>query len=178
MIQTTEAVGNVPLDEPTSTRPRLLDLRQRGVTSFSRSKAVGSVAELRFVVRLKNKANYLLQQLIRPGRESERALPIRVWFLDVDAPGWPPPVAFMTQSVNDCSDFGQGHPVHGFFRGAGGHGTGITIDLSVGFQVQLGVEQQPIDALQWQSSSATVTDDVQDRFGVTHLAYLAFLTHL
>ena len=60
MIQTAEAVGDVPLYEPSRSFPRLPDLRKRGVAASAWSKIMGSVAELRLIVRLKYEANYTL----------------------------------------------------------------------------------------------------------------------
>ena len=58
---------------------------------------------------------------------------------------------------------------------AGGHRTVVAVDSPVGTQVQVAVEQLAIDVLQRQPSSATFADDSQDRFGVSHLAYLDVL---
>src|SRR5215213_9420500 len=88
VIQTAEAVGDVPLDEPSRALTRPLDLRERRMATPSRTETVGSVAELGIVVRLQDEADHLLQQLVREGREPERARLLRALFLDVDAPRW------------------------------------------------------------------------------------------
>src|SRR5215210_273654 len=177
MIQAAEAVRDVPLYEPSRTAPLTLDLRERGVAPTTRPETVRSVAELRLVIRLQDEADHLLHQLVRPRRDTERAQLVRAWFLDVDAPGRPPPVAFVTQSARDRLDLGQRHPIGGFSSRAWGESTIVAVDLLVGGEVQLGVEQESVDALQGQSPPAPLADDAQDRFGFTHLAHLPLLKH-
>jgi hypothetical protein len=52
---------------------------------------------------------------------------------------------------------------HGWHRS---HCTGVAVDLAVGQQMQVGVEQAPVDPLQRQSSPAAFTDDLQHGCGV------------
>ena len=51
----------------------------------------------------------------------------------------------------------------------------IAVDLPVGTQVQLRIEQVPVKPLQWQSFLTAFVDDLQQGFGCLHYAYLAFL---
>ena len=51
----------------------------------------------------------------------------------------------------------------------------IAVQTAISAQVQIRVEQLPIDILQRQSSLASFSDDIQNGFGVSHLAYLSSL---
>jgi hypothetical protein len=78
----------------------------------------------------------------------------------------------MTNQVDDALDLPQGHSVSGLLRHTLGHRPIITVDACVGFQVQRGVEQLAIHVLQVQSSLATIPDDIQYDFSLTHHAHL------
>jgi hypothetical protein len=78
-------------------------------------------------------------------------------------------------------DFVQAHPIHGFLRHAGRHGAFVPGYLSVGEQVEFRIEQSSVKILQRQSSAASVSDDTQNGFGVSHFANLlrsGILNHL
>ena len=60
-------------------------------------------------------------------------------------------------------------------RDPGGHRSRVAVDLPVGEQVQVRVEQAPVDPFQRQPSLAAFTNDLQYGFGVSHLAYLTVL---
>ena len=90
MLQSAEAIRNISLHEPGRTRPRPFDLHESGVAAPHRPKVVGSVAEPGLVVRLQDEAYDLLQQLVREGGKSERALLVRSFLLDVGASRRPP----------------------------------------------------------------------------------------
>ena len=68
-IQAIKAAGDIPLDEPDGSLPSL-DRGQGRVTAPIGPKAVGEPAKLRLIVRLQDGAHHLLQQLVRPRRES------------------------------------------------------------------------------------------------------------
>jgi hypothetical protein len=78
----------------------------------------------------------------------------------------------MSQLLDECRDLPPRHPVHGLVRCALGHGPLVRGQPGVGPQVQILVEELSIDPVQLQTTSASITDDGQRRFGVSHLAYL------
>src|SRR6266852_2282161 len=100
MVETAEAVGDVTFDEPRCSAPPRVDRLQGGVTATAGPEPVGVVGELRLVVRLQQQAQYFLQQLVRPGRQSQRAFLVRPFLLDVDPPRRSPPVALRTERVD------------------------------------------------------------------------------
>src|SRR5437868_5982228 len=81
----------------------------------------------------------------------------------------------MSQMFDERRDLLLGHAVHGFRGYAVGQGSIIAIDPTVGTEVEVRVEELSVDVLQNQPSLATISDDAQDRLGVTHLAYLLVL---
>ena len=85
MVQGPEAVGDVALDEPRGPGPRSLHVPQRGVAASPESEPVRMVGERRLVVCFQEKADYLADELVRPGRQSQRAQ-FPVLFRDVDPP--------------------------------------------------------------------------------------------
>ena len=174
MIQRPETVGDVALDEPHRSAPLTLDLPQGGVTPASWAEPVGAVGELRLVIRLQQGTDHLLQQLVRPCRQSQRTLLRRVLLVDVDAPHRGPPVALIPQRLDDRLNLLQAHAVHSLRVDAGRHSPVIAVDLPVGTQIQLRIEQMPIQPLQGQSSLAAFVDDLQQGFGCLHYAYPAF----
>jgi hypothetical protein len=77
MVEAAKTVGDVPLDEPVRPLPDLHHLAQRGVAAPARAKPVGAVGELGLVVGLQQQAAHLGDQLVRPGRQAQRArLPV------------------------------------------------------------------------------------------------------
>ena len=82
------------------------------------------------------------------------------------------PVALVTQRVDDALDLAQRHAVRGFRVGSGRHRSLVGVDAPVGQQVQLRVEQLPIQLIARQAAPAAFTEDIQDRFGALHYAYL------
>jgi hypothetical protein len=177
MVKAAEAVGDVALDEPVRPLPDLHDLAERGVAAPARAKPVGPVGELGLVVGLQQQADHLGDQLVRPGRQAQRAQ-LPVGFRDVDPLDRPPPVALGAQRVDDRPDLGQRHAVHGLRCDPRRHRTLVGGDAPVGQQEQLRVEQLPIQPLKWQSPFTTLADDVQHRCGALHYAYLALLDPL
>ena len=135
------------------------------------SVTVGVLGELRLVVRLQQQADHFADELVRPRWQTQRPLlPVLLW--DVVPPDRSKPVALVTQRVDDALDLAQGHAVRGFRVGSGGHRSLVGVDAPVGQQVQLRVEQLPIQLIQRQAAPAAFTEDLQDRFGALHYAYL------
>src|SRR5689334_13864034 len=81
----------------------------------------------------------------------------------------------MTQRVDDALDLAHAHTVRGLRVGPRGHRSLVGIDAPVGQQIQLRVEQLSIQLIARQAAPAAFTEDLQDRFGVLHYAYLAAL---
>jgi hypothetical protein len=59
MVQRSEAVGDVTLDEPRGPFPEVADFPQRGVASAAFPEPVGLVRELWLIIRLQEQAHYL-----------------------------------------------------------------------------------------------------------------------
>ena len=153
--------------------PLVVDLLQGGVTPAAWTEPVGAVGELRLIIRFQEGADHFLQQLIRPRRQTQRALLRRVLPVDIGAPDRGPPIALIPQRIDDRLNLLQAHAVHRFLIDAGRHGTVVAVDLPVSTQVQLRIEQVPVQPLQWQSSLAAFVDDLQQGFGSLHYAYPA-----
>src|SRR6266851_35562 len=173
VVQTVEAGGDVSLHEPGSTRPRPLDLLKGRVAPSAWPKPVRARGELRLEVGLQDQADDFLQQLVRPDGNAERALLGRVLLLDVDAPGWRPSVALEAQGLDDRIDVRQGHAVGRFGGDSRCQRPFVGGDPSKRPQVQLPVEQVPVDTLQRQPSAASVLDDSQQGCGALHYADLS-----
>jgi hypothetical protein len=174
VVELVEAVGDVALDKPARPGPGSRHLAQRGVAAPAGSITVRAVGELRLVIRLQQQAHDFAQQLVRPRRQTQRPL-LPVLLGNVVAPDGPKPVALVTQRVDDALDLGHCHAVRGFRVGSGRHRSFVGVDAPVGQQVQLRVEQLSIDPFQRQAAPAAFTEDIQDRFGALHYAYLAAL---
>src|SRR6266498_4121507 len=171
MVQGPETVGDVTLDEPHRPVPLVIDFLQGGMAPAAWAETVGAAGELRLVVRL-------LQQLVRPRRQPQRTLVRRSLLLDVGASHRSPPVSLLPECTDDRLDLAEVHAVHGLARGPGGHCTRVPVDLPVGEQIQVRVEQASVDAFQRQPSPAAFTNDLQYGCGVSHLAYLTVLADL
>src|SRR3954451_18719104 len=103
MVEAAETVGDVSLDEPGRSGPGISHFPQRGVTASTGPKPVGSVGERRLVVRLQQQAHDFPDELVRPGRQAQRAgLP--VLFGDMDSPCWRKSVALVTHRIDDAVD--------------------------------------------------------------------------
>ena len=61
---------------------------------------------------------------------------------------------------------------HGFRCDPGRHRAVVGVDAPVGQQIQLRVEQLPIQLIQRQATPASLAQDIQHRSGVLHYAYL------
>src|SRR6516162_11008476 len=86
----------------------------------------------------------------------------------------------MPPFVSDCFDnLGNlflRHTIHGFFRCPWCHSALIFVQLGVCSQVHVWVKHLTVHVIQWELALASVLDNVQDRFGCSHLAYLCVLS--
>src|SRR5262249_8846237 len=171
MVDVVVASLDVTLDEPLHAFPGLVDPVQRGMATASWPETVREVGELRLVVGVQQATHDLLQQLVRPRRDAE-GTHLPVGLRDIRPPHRGPPKAFMTYEVDEVFDLSHGHSVSGLLRHPLRHRPIITIDACVCFQVQRGVEELTIYVLQVQSSLATIPDDIQYDFSLTHHAHL------
>src|SRR5215472_1658106 len=90
--------------------------------------------------------------------------------------GRSPLVSLKAQCFDDLANVLHGHAVHGFFRDARSHGAFVAINLPIRVEVQLRVEQVFVHASrQWQSLSASFTNEFQIRVGLLHYATLMSL---
>src|SRR5215472_16271244 len=120
------------------------------------SESMGMGAKLRLQVGVQKQTNDLLHQFIRPGLHAQWTFgAVLLW--NRYAPGWTPPVAFMSKVINDRLDLVQCHAISRFLCGSFGHRTRIAVDAPVGRQKQVRVVQQSIDALQRQPFLASLT---------------------
>ena len=67
---------------------------------------MGAVGEGRLVVRLQQETDHFPDELVRPGRQAERAQ-LPVLFRDEHAPGWGEPVSLVAYRIDDAPDLGQ-----------------------------------------------------------------------
>src|SRR5579884_3763322 len=88
---------DIPLDQPRGPMPSPIDRVQSGMTTASRSKAVGMIAELRLVIRFQQGAYHFLQQFVGPRGQAQCALLGRAFLLDVDASHRGPAVPFVPE---------------------------------------------------------------------------------
>ena len=146
VIEAAEAVGDVSLDEPGRPGPGIGHLPQRGMAAPAGAEPVRPVGEHRLVVRLKQQAHHLPDELVRPGRHAQRAR-LPVLLRDVHPPDGPEPVALVAHRIDDPADLPHGHAVCGFLRGPGRHRALVGVDPPVGQQIQLRVEHLPIQLL-------------------------------
>src|SRR5580704_1394348 len=135
------------------------------------TETIGKVGELRLVIRLQQEADHFADQLIRPGRQAERPFP-SVLLRDPDPPYRPEPVTLGAQRIDDPPDPGQRRAVRGLPVSPRRHRPLVGVDATVGQQIQLRVEQLPVQLIARQPTPAAITQDTQHRFGVLHFAYL------
>jgi hypothetical protein len=174
MVKPVETLGDVALDKPAGPGPGIRHLAQRGVAAPAGPVTMRTVRELRLVIRLQQQADHFAEQLVRPRRQTQRPL-LPVLLGNVAPPDRPKPKTLVTHRVDDALDLGQRHAVRGFRVGSGRHRPLVGVDAPVGQQIQLRVEQLSIDPFQRQTLPAAFTEDIQNRFGVLHYAYLAAL---
>jgi hypothetical protein len=175
VVQRSETVGDIPLDEPRRARPIVGHLPQRGVAAPAGPISVRVEGELRLVVRLQQQAYHLTDQLVRPRGQPQRAK-LPVLFGDLDPSHRRESVALVAHRLDDGVDFRQGHAVRGFLADPGRHRALVGVDAPVGQQIQLRVEQLSIQLVTRQPSLAALTQDTQHRLGALHSAYLPVLS--
>ena len=83
---------------------------------------------------------------------------------------------FAPYCFDNLGNLGLRHPIHSFFRSSWSHSTIILIQLGVCSQVHVRVKQLTVHVIQRELALASVLDNVQDRFGCSHLAYLCVLS--
>ena len=64
VVKTTEAVGDITLDEPHGPGPGVLDFPQRGMAAPPFPEPMRPARELRLVIRLKQQAHHLADELV------------------------------------------------------------------------------------------------------------------
>jgi len=106
VVQSFKTLGNVALDEPVGTLPSGFHFAQCSVTAASGSETMGVPTKLGVVIRIEDRAYYLLEQLVGPGREAQRAQ-IPVFLRDIRPLHWRPSIAFMPQIGDERVDFVQ-----------------------------------------------------------------------
>src|ERR1035437_4232980 len=134
------------------------------------------VGELGLKVRLKERAQHFLQQLIRPCWQSQGSQ-LAVLLGNMHAANRRPSIAFMAKVANDAVNLLSVHAVHGFRCCAWGHCPVIAVEACVGTQVQLRVVEQGVNPSERLSFLAAFSDDVQKRFSSLHVAYLPLHVH-
>ena len=102
------------------------------------------------VVCLQEEAYYFTDKFVRPGRQSQRSL-LPVLLGNVGPPDGLEPKTLVAQRIDDAFDLAQGHAVDGLAVRAGRHRTLVGVQTPVGEQIQLRVEQLPIQSFQRQA---------------------------
>jgi hypothetical protein len=171
VVKRPEAVSDIPLDEPGRSGPGVGHLPQRGVTASAWPEPVGPVGEDRFVVGLQQQAHHFTDQLVRPGRQTQRSC-LPVLLRDERPPYWTKPIALETHCFDDAIDLAQRHAVHGLPCAPDRHRPLVGVDAAVGQQIQLRVEHLSIQSFKRPAAPAALTQDIKHRFGVLHCAYL------
>src|SRR3954464_830483 len=172
VVERAETVGDVTLDEPHRPVPLVIDLPQCCVTTPARAETMGAIGELGLVVRLQHQADHFLHQLVRPRRQPQRTLLPGPLLVDVGPSHRGPPVPLLAEHGDDRLDLVEAHAVHGLPGRSRGYRPRVAVELAVGQQEQVRVEQASVDSFQWQSFPAAFTNDLQYGCGVPHLAYL------
>src|SRR5688500_879536 len=141
------------------------------MTPSTSPKTVRVVAEPSRVVRTQAPAHRSLAGLVRPSAPD-------------DPPGRPPLTGsahrpprgagkpLEAERLDHGVDLLQRHAVRGFRCGSGCQRSTIPSDLAVRLQIEIWVEQLPIEVVKRQLSLTTRLDDRQARFRLTHLAHL------
>ena len=106
VVNGVEIVGDVALDKPPCSCPLVLDFCKGCVAPAGRSKAVGALTKLRFVLPFQDAPYYCLKQFIFPGWSTERAS-FAIGFGDVPPSYWRPSVSLVTHLVDELVDLRQ-----------------------------------------------------------------------
>ena len=102
-----------------------------------------TIGELRLVVRLKQQADHLAEQFIRPCRHAERA-EFPILFRNVNPPYRAEPVALVAQRIDDAPGLRRRHAVGGLPVCPWRHRAVVGVDAPVGQLKQAEVEQLPV----------------------------------
>ena len=156
--ETTKTIGDVTLNKPRGPGPGIVYLPQRGMTPSPFSEPVRPAGEPRFVIRLKEQAHHLADQLVRPRRQPQRAQ-LPVLLRDPDAAGRGEPVPLAPHQPDDLIDQAIGHAVGGFLAGPRRHRPLVGVDPAVGGQVQVSVEHLPVQLRQRQALPAALAEN-------------------
>src|SRR6266566_6901142 len=174
MIQRPEAVGDITLNKPRGTGPGVVYLPQRGMTPSTLAEPVRLVRKPRLVIRLKEQAHHLADQLVRPRRQPQRAQ-LPVLLRDADAAGRVKPVPLAPHLPDDLIDQALGHAVGGFLAEPRRHRTLVGVDVAVSSQIQVLVEHLPVQLRQRQALPAALAENAQYHFGFLHSASLVIV---
>ena len=169
--QRPEAVADVSLNEPHGPGPGVVDLPQRGMTPSVPPEPVRPVGELRLVVRLKEQADHLADQLVRPRGQPEGA-ELAIPLGNVDAAGRGEPVPLVPHQPDDLVDLVLGHAVGGFLCRPGRHRPLVGVDVPVGGQVQIPVAHLPVKLRERQALPAALAENAKYHCGFLHFACL------
>jgi hypothetical protein len=176
VIERSETIGDISLNEPGRPRPCLGYLAQCGVAAAAGAETMGTVGERRLVVRLQQEADHLADELVRPGRQAERPR-LPVLLRDIDPLDWLESVALVAQRIDDAPDLRLGHAIRGLSVDSGRHGPLVGVQTPVGHQIQARIEQLSIELVARQATPPAFTEDIQHCFGVLHYAYLPALKY-
>src|SRR6266480_4124253 len=94
----------------------------------SRPEPVGALGERRLVVRLKQQAHHLTDELVTPGRQAEWPGLPAVLLRDVYPAHGGEPVALVAHGIDDAVDLSHRHAIHGLLRGTGRHRALVGVD--------------------------------------------------
>ena len=172
VVETPETIGEVTLDEPGCPGPVGRHFGQRRVAAPAGTETVGTGGEPRLVARLQQQPHYLADELVRPRRQPQRPQLPPMLLRDVDAACGREPVALVTHRIDDAADRAHGHAISGLPVDPRRHRAVVGVDAPVGHQVQVRVEQLPIQLGTRQAPPTALTQDIQHRFGALHYAYL------
>jgi hypothetical protein len=162
---------DVALDEPDRPLPRPSDLAEGRMASPVGPEAVRVGAESLFVVWLKQRPQDFLNKFIAPGWNPQRSC-TSFRLGDLRPADWGPVVSFLPQQVDDALDLLETHPIHRLLSGALCRRSGVTVNLAVGPEEQLRVEQMFVDTFQREPSGPSLLMDGQDGVGSAHHTHL------
>lgn len=116
------------------------------MTSPSFTEAMRVFAECLVEVGVQDHSHNLSKKFVTPNGYTERPL-FPVFLQNVGSSCWLPLVSFLLQCSNDGLKGLKPGAVSRFFRHAGRHRASISVDSTVGSEVQVCVVQLPVDAL-------------------------------
>src|SRR5947209_8034975 len=107
MGQTIETLRYIALDIPRHSGPALINVLESSMASSLWTKAMRVIGEARLKVSVQDETNGFLQQLIRPGGQTQCALLAAIALGNVDAPDRVPLIAFLAERIDDGINFRQ-----------------------------------------------------------------------